>query len=57
MVIIEQDDIIVTLNYYSCFFADTLLDKILKENKINEIFIGGLTITNCVKFSAIQNRR
>ena len=50
---IEPDDIIITKKYYSCF-VDTPLDQILKENNVNEIFIGGLTITNCVKFSAIH---
>lgn len=51
--IIEPDDIIIIKKYYSCF-DETSLNNILKERNINQIFISGLTINNCIKHSAIR---
>lgn len=50
---ISQNDIVITKNYYSCF-THTQLDRILKENNINDVFICGLTLANCVSQSALH---
>ncbi len=44
--------------HYSAFNGDSIsLNKLLKKNNINEVYIGGLALDYCVKGTAIDSSR
>ena len=50
---ITDEDIIITKNYYSAFVKTELKDR-LKKLAIDNLYICGLTINNCIKETSID---
>lgn len=53
---IDENTIIITKDTYSVFGNENIsLTKILNENNIKKVYIGGLTVDYCVKETAIDS--
>lgn len=50
---IKDDDIIITKNCYSAYASTDLLD-ILHKNNIKELMLAGVTLKNCIYFTAVD---
>lgn len=50
---IKKDDVVLTKNYYSAF-VKTGLDEKLKEKKIYNVVVCGLTLSNCITHTCLD---